>query len=132
MWIYIINNQKIEELSFRLDDISKKNKANEVKIAFLEKTNAESKIKIGHLESKNAEQDKEIAKLKTKIVSKPVTPISTGLSKQKGAGIPSSCSELEQRGHSFDGLYLVKNPGTKKIETVFCRFETEGKVFFIL
>ena len=101
-----------------------------MKIAFLEKSNAVSKIQIGHLEAKNAEQDQEIAKLRTKIVSKQVIPISTGLLKQKGAGIPSSCSELEQRGHSFDGLYLVKNPETKKIETVFCRFETEGKVAF--
>jgi len=118
---------------------------NDVKISFLESTNAESKIRIGNLEAKIgrleeksseklakldlleatiAEQDKAITKLKTKIFSNPVNPITHGFSKK---GIPSSCSELAKRGHSSDGLYLVKNHGTKKIETVFCNFGPPGR-----
>ena len=41
---------------------------------------------------------------------------------------PSSCRELSANGHSSDGLYLVKNQNTKKIETVLCTFGTEGKL----
>lgn len=42
--------------------------------------------------------------------------------------VPSSCRELSIAGHSFDGLYLVQNPDSRKIETVFCDFGTSGKL----
>jgi len=47
--------------------------------------------------------------------------------------LPSSCQDLEKLHHSLDGLYLVKNQETKKIQTVFCQFEgSKSKfVFFI-
>jgi len=35
---------------------------------------------------------------------------------------PSSCRQLSTIGHYLDGIYLVANPDTKKIETVFCDF----------
>ena len=35
---------------------------------------------------------------------------------------PSSCRELSLIGHILDGLYLVQNPDTKQVETVFCTF----------
>jgi len=41
---------------------------------------------------------------------------------------PSSCRELSNAGHSFDGLYLVQNQDTKKIETILCTFGTSGKL----
>ncbi len=40
---------------------------------------------------------------------------------------PSSCRELSLIGHSLDGLYLVKNPATNKIETLLCNFGTSSK-----
>ncbi len=40
---------------------------------------------------------------------------------------PSSCRELSMIGHILDGLYLVQNPDTKKVETVFCTFGTSSK-----
>ena len=153
LYSYCIPNQKIRELTFRLDAILEKNMENDVKIAFLETKNAKRKIRMDHLEAENAEnkirigrlegkvahleensskksakmglleatnaeQDKDISKLKTKVVLKPVALISPGFSTKE---MPSSCSEL---GHSLKGIYLVKNPGTKKIETVFCTFGT--------
>ena len=60
----------------------------------------------------------------------------------KMTGIPTSCKNLQQLGHSLNGLYLIKkslsnNPGTQiqssqpdqgtKIETVFCNFQSEGE-----
>ena len=40
---------------------------------------------------------------------------------------PSSCRELSLLGHSLDGLYLVQNVDTNKIETVLCDFGTSRK-----
>jgi len=40
---------------------------------------------------------------------------------------PSSCRELSLLGHSLDGLYLVQNVDTNKIETVLCNFGTSRK-----
>jgi len=45
----------------------------------------------------------------------------------KVTGIPTSCKDLKQLGHSLNGLYLIKklpkNQGAK-IETVFCNFKS--------
>jgi len=46
----------------------------------------------------------------------------------KVKGIPTSCKDLQQIGHSLNGLYLIKkslpnNQGTK-IQTVFCDFQS--------
>ena len=43
------------------------------------------------------------------------------------ANEPSSCEELATNGHSSDGLYLVKNPDSKKIEAVACSFGANGE-----
>ena len=40
----------------------------------------------------------------------------------------SSCRELSFAGHSLNGLYLVQNQDTRKIETVLCTFGTSGKL----
>ena len=42
--------------------------------------------------------------------------------------LPSSCGDLSLIGHNLNGLYLVQNPDTNKIETVYCDFETPGKL----
>ena len=41
--------------------------------------------------------------------------------------LPSSCKDLEMLDHYLDGLYLVKNKQTKKIQTVFCKFSADDK-----
>jgi len=47
---------------------------------------------------------------------------------------PASCGELSLIGHSLDGLYLVRNPDTNKIETVLCDFGTTSKfdLFYLI
>lgn len=41
-------------------------------------------------------------------------------------GMPTSCKDLQQRGHSLDGFYSIKkslpNQQGEKLETVFCNF----------
>ncbi|MFO0089554.1 MAG: hypothetical protein ACK518_01845 [bacterium] len=55
-------------------------------------------------------------------------PSSDGDSSTKAVA-PSSCRELSLIGHSLDGLYLLQNPKTRKIETVFCDFIGESTKF---
>ena len=99
---------------------------NDVKIAFLEKV---CSTKMGLLEAKNAEQDKEITQLKNKMDSKQDIhlPVSRGSLTKPTA--PSSCKDLATNGHSFQGLYLVKNRDTSQIQTVLCDFGTSGTCF---
>ena len=40
---------------------------------------------------------------------------------------PSSCQDLLSLGHTFDGLFLVKNKRTKIIQTVFCQFSSDNQ-----
>ncbi len=47
------------------------------------------------------------------------------------AVVPSSCRELSLIGHSLDGLYLVQNRETKKVETIYCNFGTPISRFHI-
>lgn len=107
------------------------------------------------LEAKNADneakikkQDSEIVKLKAYINSNPEPDNYEMASKAKTISIktiprrenfssfikaaPSSCRELSQMGHSLDGVYLVQNQDTKKIQTVFCEFATASKPIEIL
>ncbi len=44
------------------------------------------------------------------------------------AVLPSSCRDLSLIGHILDGLYLVQNLDTKKVETIFCDFGTSSKL----
>ena len=123
LYSYCIPNQKIQELTTRLDTILKKNMENDVKIAFLEKV---CSTKMGLLEAKNAEQDKEIAQLKNKMDSKQdIRRRVAGGSLTKPTA-PSSCEDLATNGHSLQGFYLVKNPDTSQIQTVLCDFGTSG------
>ena len=40
---------------------------------------------------------------------------------------PSSCRQLSTIGHYLDGIYLISNPNTNKIEAVFCQFESSTR-----
>ena len=126
-----------------------------VQFSLLERKNAENEAKIGLLESKNAEneakirgQAEEINQLKAKIDAKfdsdQRLPSADHNNKMKSiyreensigqsstrAIAPASCRELSLIGHSLDGLYLVRNPDTNKIETVLCDFGTTSKFDF--
>lgn len=44
---------------------------------------------------------------------------------------PSSCRQLSNIGHYLDGIYLVANPDTNRIETVFCEFGSSSRNIYI-
>jgi hypothetical protein len=39
--------------------------------------------------------------------------------------MPTSCTDLQRMGHKLSGFFLVK--GSKKMETVYCNFYSNGK-----
>ena len=89
-------------------------------------------------ETKNVQQDEEITQLKNKInklaADKSIQPESSIYNGEKtiinhneadylsSRQPPSSCRQLSTIGHYLDGIYLVANPHTKKIESVYCDF----------
>jgi len=76
------------------------------------------------LKTTNRDQSKRIDQLEQKLAMLQNTP-STGATKVSTP--PSSCQELSMLDYYLDGLYLVKNKQTKKIESVFCQFSAENK-----
>jgi len=98
--------------------------------------------KIDILIAQNAQQDEEINQLKNKIklidVADSIHPkaslngeertvINNGaddlISDDPSLRLPpSSCRQLSTIGHYLDGIYLVANSDTNKIETVYCEF----------
>lgn len=96
--------------------------------------------KIDLLMAQNAQQDKEIHQLKSKIskdtghILKSNSPLNenTGddvISNESSLRLPpSSCRQLSTIGHYLDGIYLVANPETNKIETVYCEFGTSTRM----
>ena len=115
------------------------------------KQNVQYEAKIDLLVAKNLQQDEEINHLKNKIkvldyaadpnepkaslTGKDVTMIKNGvdylISDDSLPRLPpSSCRQLSTIGHYLDGIYLVANPDTNKIETVYCGFETSTRKIF--
>ena len=45
----------------------------------------------------------------------------------KASTPPSSCQDLAMLDYHLDGLYLVKNQQTQRIQTVFCKFSADNK-----
>ena len=105
-------------------------------------------VKVEHLETKNAaneakilQQEEEIVKLKAKIDSKCSSDFANNSPNNNKMSLtdkieslpdgslprdvlPSSCRDLALIGHSLNGLYLVQNLVTNKVETVYCNFKT--------
>ncbi len=115
-----------------MDLLEAKNAENEAKIREQDKEIDELKTKIDTIQLEPHHISKPLAngeifpaqpapienKMTVQINS---SPISFDDSSTKAIA-PTSCRELSLIGHSLDGLYLLKNPNTKKIETVFCDF----------
>jgi len=96
--------------------------------------------KIEFLMAKNIEQEEEILLLKTKIINdsnnnlkQQIFQQSKKMNDKSSPRLPpSSCRQLSTIGHYLDGIYLVANQDTNKIETVYCDFEsTTRKNIFI-
>ena len=69
---------------------------------------------VGELKAENQQQDEKIVALQQQINAEKKTAVVAAI------GIPKSCADLRNNGHSANGLYLFM--GTDKVETVHCDF----------
>ena len=87
--------------------------------------------RIEDLEAENSKQGEEILHLKSQSLAWPSKYGTNPSSNQddgptsRASTPPSSCAEMP----GFDGIHLIQNKVTKKIEAVFCQFSSKpGKI----
>ena len=109
------------------------------------KQNELLEAKIDLLMAKNVQQDEEIRQLNSKrahiIQPKSYLKEEDGRMNNDEAGLivnvfsprspPSSCRQLSTIGHYLDGIYLVANPDTNKIEAVYCDFGSSTRMTYL-
>jgi len=107
-------------------------------VIFIDGKQDKLNTRIGGLEAENWQQDEEIIHLTSRIsilesLLSPKLSYATNQSSNKNDGPtprastpPSSCEELTGYPNyvGLDGIHLVQNKVTKKIEAVFCQFST--------
>lgn len=116
---------------------------NEERFGALKGKHDEYDSKIKQIESKNSQQDKDFKCLNTTIALTKELAHSTGMSycerhftkeecenSTMKTTMPSSCKDLAIRGHSFNGIYLLNNPETKKTQTALCLFGNSSKCIY--
>jgi len=92
----------------------------ETKIQLLIAENAKQEEEIRHLKDRN---DDIVASAHPKKNSINIVSNEDGIKSDSSPRLPpSSCRQLSNIGHYLDGIYLVANPDTNKIETVYCEF----------
>jgi len=141
--------ERFEVLQSKMDQLVNQLEEEKLLRGHFQSSNAELERKIHQLtiesgkqkelfETKNVQQDEEITQLKNKInklaADKSIQPESSIYNGEKtiinqneadylsSRQPPSSCRQLSTIGHYLDGIYLVANPHTKKIESVYCDF----------
>jgi len=86
---------------------------------------------IHQLKTQSAKQEEEIRLLNLKIAAFETSenknanfvPNENGIKSDSLPRLPpSSCRQLSTIGHYLDGIYMVANPDTNKIEAVYCEF----------
>ena len=130
-------DEKIEEMKVKF---SRSSKDQDEKIAIIrvrERNLAQlfnqSREEMEGLKTQNRDQSKKIEdlerKLKIQSISQPAPSALVKPDKNKEfTGMPTTCDELSQIGHSLNGFYSVRGQGSEKrknkIETIFCNFKT--------
>jgi len=110
------NNLQVlnEELSFKINQLAMENQKQEEKIKSLMIQSESQEKEIRLLKSTEPKsQIKNVVENENKLINSDSTLPRVP---------PSSCRQLSTIGHYLDGIYLVANPDTKKIETVYCDF----------
>ena len=98
------------------------------------------KAQIDLLMAQNAQQEKDILQLKKRLEentnsipkshakNEDIVNYVVGSDESSPRSPPSSCRQLSTIGHYLDGIYLVANPDTNKIETVYCDFGSSTRM----
>jgi len=132
-----------KEQSKRIDQLEQKQAGEKNIDKVLDQTTEE----MAGLKTQNRDQSNRIDQLEQKLANLQNTPpaspsVTRGNNKDKmknwdtnylggqvseALTLPSSCQDLAMLDYYLDGLYLVKNQETKKIQTVFCKFSADNK-----
>ena len=116
------------ELETRFNELYDENRKQEASIDFLTTQNVHQEEEIRLLKSRNSAESKIINRASSENV-KDEKNSQVFDSSQKMP--PSSCRQLSTIGHSLDGIYLVSNPDTNKIETVYCEFGSTRNIILL-
>jgi len=111
-----------EELHTRVNDLAAENQKHKEQINILIARSTHQEQEIHLLKTKNCNND--IIKSKSHETSDTKIGLTDDASSLSPRFPPSSCRQLSDIGHYLDGLYLVANSNTNKIETVYCDFGT--------
>jgi len=107
-------NERHDRMQTQIQQLIDQSTKQEEEIRFLKKRNVDN-IEI---ESNKLKNSKSSNKNDAKSESSPRLP-------------PSSCRQLSTIGHYLDGIYLVANPETNKIETVYCEFGSSTRKYML-
>jgi len=108
------------ELAIQIDQLVTENMEQNQRFKKLE---SEFEAKIDLL---RGQQDEEIQLLKNKpSIKRNSIPVESDSSPRLP---PPSCRQLSTIGHYLDGIYLVANPDTKKIEAIYCEFGSSTRI----
>ncbi len=101
-----------------------------LKVTQLEDKNVQLEVKIGKLEAKVEQLNNSLfknyfsrEKNERTAAATDSVPISNNASAVAFPGIPSSCADLKEIGHIWDGIFTVM--GSAKMESVYCDFKKE-------
>jgi len=140
---------QFEEEKVLRGNLQSSNAELEKKILQLADENAKQKYifeaQIHLLMAQNAQQEKDILQLNKKRFeenTKNIVPKSHAKNEDVFNNVasdessprlpPSSCRQLSTIGHYLDGIYLVANADTSKIETVYCDFGSSTRMKLII
>ena len=144
-----LSNQLAEEITLR-QHFQTKSSEFETQISRLVAENVEQNERfnllqtefldqIHQLKTQSAKQEEEIRLLNLKIAAfetfenKNANFASVGENGMKSDSSPrlppSSCRQLSTIGHYLDGIYMVANPDTNKIEAIYCEFGSSTRIF---
>ena len=128
---------KLDQLAIQLEEEKTLRSAESAKQnERFDRLESEFEAKIRLLMDRNVKQEHETGQLKSRINDETISTGSNALEKDiffnghnslktidSSTRIPpSSCRQLSTIGHYLDGIYLVANPDTNKIETIYCDF----------
>jgi len=132
---------KVDQLLYQLEqekvfrgDLKAINEELKTRFNDLAAENQKHKEQINILMTRSTHQEQEIHLLKTKHYADDIIKPKSHENRDRKMGLtddasslsprlpPSSCRQLSDIGHYLDGLYLVANLNTNKIETVYCDF----------
>jgi len=121
-------------LQFKIDELATENqKQNDQFDLLKEEFDAKINLLMATQSSKQEEEIPSLKKRKADFITPIISPDKNSINiiSEQDSSLrlpPSSCRQLSTIGHYLDGIYLVANPDTNKIETIYCDFGGSSRI----